>query len=194
MLRVICVRTGDKYNKWFEDNLKYMIDIYSGLKYNEYVVIDRDLYGDELAVANKLQMFDMFRDGQNIYFDLDVIIKGDCNHFLKRDLTVAHAFWRLPYHTPLNSSVISWQGDYSYIWNNWKDNEDEYLLRYNRGIDQYLYERCDVRTYHHEHDKYYSLKDTLHNREECSLVIFNQNHHQLIEQGWWNQFQLRTTR
>ena len=31
MLRVICVRTGTKYNEWWENNLKYMVDNYSGL-------------------------------------------------------------------------------------------------------------------------------------------------------------------
>ena len=29
MLRVIAVRTGDKYNKWWENNLKHMIDKFS---------------------------------------------------------------------------------------------------------------------------------------------------------------------
>ena len=26
MLRVICVRTGDKFDSWYEDNLKYKSD------------------------------------------------------------------------------------------------------------------------------------------------------------------------
>ena len=50
-----------------------MIDTYSGLKYDEFVVIRNDEYE---GVFNKLQMFDLYRDGQNIYFDLDVIIKS----------------------------------------------------------------------------------------------------------------------
>ena len=80
MLRVIAVRTGKKYNQWWEDNLRYMIDKFSNLKYDKFEVITENKY--EMQVANKLLMFDMFKDGQNIYFDLDVIIKGDCNKFI----------------------------------------------------------------------------------------------------------------
>ena len=66
-MRIICVRTGTKYDSWWEYNLKHMIDKYSGLKYDEFVVIKENLY--ELQVANKLIMFDKYRSGQNIYFD-----------------------------------------------------------------------------------------------------------------------------
>ena len=59
------------------------------------------------------EMFDRYKDGQNIYFDLDVLIKGDCNHFLRTDFHVCHAWWRDAWHTPLNSSIMSWQGDQS---------------------------------------------------------------------------------
>ena len=82
-IRVICVRTGTKYNEWWENNLKYMVDNYSGLKYDEFVVVKENLY--ELQVANKLIMFDRYRDGQNIYFDLDIVIKDDCNKFLTKE-------------------------------------------------------------------------------------------------------------
>ena len=44
MLRVICVRTGTKFDKWWEDNLRHMVDTYSGLNYDEFVVMDEDLY------------------------------------------------------------------------------------------------------------------------------------------------------
>ena len=61
--RIICVRTGDKFSQWYEDNLKYQIDKYSCLQYDEFVVIRDDEYE---GVFNKLQMFDRYRDGQNI--------------------------------------------------------------------------------------------------------------------------------
>ena len=54
-MRVICVNTGDKYDQWYTDNLKHMIDTYSGLKYNSFEVIDEELYG---GVYDKLQMFE----------------------------------------------------------------------------------------------------------------------------------------
>ena len=70
-MRIICCRFGDKFNNWHVKNLKHMIDNYSGLKYDEFVVVSSDLYGNW---HNKLQMYDIYRDGQNLYFDLDVVI------------------------------------------------------------------------------------------------------------------------
>ena len=45
-LRIICCRFGDKFNQWHVDNLKHMIDEYSGLKYDSFEVIEDDLYGN----------------------------------------------------------------------------------------------------------------------------------------------------
>ena len=74
------------------DNLKHMIDTYSNLDYNCFEVIDcLKLCG----VYDKLQMFKLFRDGQNLYFDLDVIITGDCNKFLKSSLSHRSIFFFL---------------------------------------------------------------------------------------------------
>ena len=42
-----------------------MIDQYSNLKYDKFEVIHTQLYE---GVFDKLQMFDKFRDGQNIFF------------------------------------------------------------------------------------------------------------------------------
>ena len=45
-MRIICCRFGDKFNQWHVDNLKHMIDEYSGLKYDSFEVIEDDLYGN----------------------------------------------------------------------------------------------------------------------------------------------------
>ena len=58
-----------------------MIDNFSGLEYDTFEVLTESKYG---GVYDKLQMFDKFRTGQNLYFDLDVVITGDCNKFLKK--------------------------------------------------------------------------------------------------------------
>ena len=65
-MRIICCRFGDKFTNWHVRNLKHMIDTYSGLKYDEFVVVSSDLYGNWY---NKLQMYDIYKDGQNLYFD-----------------------------------------------------------------------------------------------------------------------------
>ena len=69
MLNIICCNTGDVFGQWYVDNLKHMIDEYSGLKYDTFNVITEEKH---TGVFNKLQMFDKFKTGQNLYFDLDV--------------------------------------------------------------------------------------------------------------------------
>ena len=66
-MRIIAVNTGVKFGEWYVKNLKHMIDKYSGLEYESFEVIRDEKYE---AWFNKLQMFDKFRDGQNLYFDL----------------------------------------------------------------------------------------------------------------------------
>ena len=82
-MRIICCRFGDKFNNWHVKNLKHMIDNYSGLKYDEFVVVSSDLYGNWY---NKLQMYDIYKDGQNLYFDLDVVIFGELKNMVKKIL------------------------------------------------------------------------------------------------------------
>lgn len=188
MLRVIAVRTGTKYIKWYEDNLKHMIDNYSGLEYDEFVIIRENLYDDERGVFNKLQMFDRFKDGQNIYFDLDMLIKGDCNHFLRKDFTVCHAHWRKPYHTPLNSSIVSWEGDASHVTEPFHADQEYNLLRYNRGMDQYIYQNVSYNTYTKE-DGYVSFQ-TVTEETEAPVYLFNQRYEKLIEKDWYTKYQI----
>ena len=77
MIRIIMVRTGSKYDQWYEDNLIHMIDNYSGIKYDFLEVIREDTFDDERGVFNKLHMYNMFKESNiiNLYFDLDVCIK-----------------------------------------------------------------------------------------------------------------------
>ena len=186
MLRVICVRTGDKYGQWYEDNLKHMVDKYSGLVYNEFVTVRENVYDDERGVFNKLQMFDRFRDGQNIYFDLDVLIKGDCNHFLREDFTLCHAWWRDAFHTPLNSSIVSWSGDASYVTESFHDDPEYNLFKYNRGIDQYIFENLDYKTYTKE-DGYCSYQ-TITKEEDWPVYLFNQRYQDMRSDNWYTRY------
>jgi len=191
MLRVICVRTGTKYDKWYEDNLKHMVDTYSGLDYDEFVCIDEDLYDDDYGVFNKLQMFDKYKDGQNIYFDLDVIIKGDCNHFLRDEFTVCHAHWREEFHTPLNSSIISWKGDASYVTERFHKDEEYCLLYYRRGMDQYLYEHTIPKRYTEE-DGYVSFRTVL-DETDAPIYLFNQRYKEMKrEKAWFSKYLLES--
>jgi len=191
MLRVICVRTGDKYGQWYEDNLKHMVDKYSGLEYDEFVCIKDDIYDDARGVFNKLQMFDRFTDGQNIFFDLDILIKGDCNHFLREDFTVLHAHWRPAYHTPLNSSVVSWKGDARHVTAKFHEDPEYNLLIYRRGMDQYIYENTDYKTFD-VNDGYVSYQTELE-ETDAPIYLFNQRYKELAKDDlWYNKYLLKS--
>ena len=61
MVELILVRTGDKFDEWYVDNLLYMVEKHGNLKYDKCHVI-RDGEG---SVYDKLQMFRDFTDDVN---------------------------------------------------------------------------------------------------------------------------------
>ena len=186
-MRVICVNTGTKYSQWYVDNLKHMIDNYSNLKYDKFEVITENRYDDERGVFNKLLMFEKFTDDQNIYFDLDVLIKGDCNHLLRKEFTLCSAHWRPAYHTPLNSSIMSWQGDWSWIHDKFMEQMDYYLLKYRRGMDQFIYENIDNYKLYTIEDKFCSYQ-TILDEQDYVVYLFNQRNKEMLKDGWYGKY------
>jgi hypothetical protein len=165
-----------------------MIDNYSGLSYDSFEVIENDLYGNWY---NKLQMYDKFRDGENLYFDLDVIIYNKLPNLIRKEFTLLDdSWWREPAHTPLNSSIVSWTGDKSWIWDKFKSNDTEYLKVYNKGSDEFYYKQILYETY----DKICpSIKNYIYEKpKDYSIVTLGQMHHILEEgwNGWWSNYLL----
>jgi len=187
-MRIICVRTGEKYTNWHVRNLKHMIDTYSGLKYDSFEVIENDLYGNWY---NKLQMYDMFRNSENLYFDLDMIIYDKVPNLIRKNFTLLDdTWWREANHTPLNSSIVSWTGDVSHIWKKFKSNESYFLERYNKGSDEFYYHEIKYETY----DKVcYTIKGNEYNLKpdnNFSVCTLGQMHHIMEEgwTGWWTPY------
>ena len=185
-MRIICVNTGNKFGQWYVDNLKHMIDNYSGLKYDSFEVIEEEKYK---GVFNKLQMFDKFRDGENLYFDLDICIYNKVPNLIRKDLTVLHAWWRDRAHTSFNSSIISWTGDQSHIYNTFKKDVNMWQEKYNKGIDQMLEENFKVATY----DKVcYTIKDNEYKNknDNYSIMLFNQRQYLMMSgwSSWWTDY------
>ena len=187
-MRIICCRFGNKFTQWHVDNLKHMIDKYSGLKYDSFEVVEDDLYGNWF---NKFQMYDRFRDGENLYFDLDVIIFDKLPNLIRKDFTLLDdTWWREPNHTPLNSSVVSWTGDVSHIWNTFKANDKHFIDTYTRGSDEWYYKNIKYKTYGRVCP---SIKDYIYNKpsqretfdttSQISMCTLGQMHH-IMEVGW----------
>ena len=182
-MRIICCRFGDKFNNWHVKNLKHMIDNYSGLKYDEFVVVSSDLYGNWY---NKLQMYDIYRDGENLYFDLDVIIYNKLPNLIRKDFTLLDdSWWREPAHTPLNSSIVSWTGDVSHIWEKFKKNYKYYLQKYYKGSDEFYYKEIEYKTYDRVCPNFKNVQDNGY-----SICTLGQMHH-IMEKGWtgwWSKY------
>jgi len=178
--RIICAKWGEKYNDNHISNLKYMIDTYSGITYDKFEIIDKNLFDN---MYNKLQMFDLFRDHHNIYFDLDNVIYKKVPNLYRKNFTLLYDWWREPYHTPLNSSIISWTGDVSYIWKKFISNKDFYFKKYPKSIDEFFYKEIDYETF----DKIsYSIKEHQYDTkplDDFSICTFGQMQH-LFEKGW----------
>ena len=192
-MRIICVRTGEKYTKWHVQNLKYMIDTYSGLSYDSFEVIENDLYGNWY---NKLQMYDMFRDGENLYFDLDMVIYNKLPNLIRKDFTLLYDFWRegIESHTPLNSSIVSWSGDVSHIWKKFKSNEDYYLTKYYKGSDEFYYKEIEYKTYE---DICWSIKGFEYDKKpnpKYSVCTLGQMQHLMEDgwSGWWKDYFIKS--
>ena len=183
-MRIICCLFGDKFTQWHVDNLKHMIDTYSGLKYDSFEVITEDLYGNWY---NKLQMYDKFRDGENLYFDLDMVIHGELPNLIRKEFTLLQdTWWREEAHTPLNSSIVSWTGDVSHIWDKFKANDTYYLEKYNKGSDEFYYREVEYQTYDPVCPKINMEKLNT----EYNICTLGQMHHVMEKgwTGWWSPY------
>ena len=181
MIRIIVAKWGEKYNDTYINNLKHMIDTYSGINYDKFEVFTKNNYGN---MYNKLEIFDTYKDDENIYFDLDTVIYKKVPNLIRKNFTLLDdSWWREPAHTPLNSSIVSWTGDVSYIWDKFKSKEQFYLKKYPKSIDEFYFKEIKYETF----DKVaYSIKGHQYDTkplDNFSICTFGQMQH-LFEKGW----------
>ena len=179
MIRIIVAKWGEKYNDTYINNLKHMIDTYSGINYDKFEVFTKNNYGN---MYNKLEIFDTYKDDENIYFDLDTVIYKKVPNLIRKNFTLLDdSWWREPAHTPLNSSIVSWTGDVSHIWDKFKSKEQFYLKKYHKGSDEFYFKETFYLTY----DKVCpSIKDHIYEKpKDYSIATLGQMHH-LQEEGW----------
>ena len=185
MKRIICCRFGNKFTQWHVDNLKYMIDTYSGIQYDTFEVVEGNPYGNWY---NKFQMYDRFRDGQNLYFDLDVVIYDRLPHLWREEFTLLDDKWWRPDfgHTPLNSSIVSWTGDVSRIWEKFWPYADMYMEKYNKGSDEFYYKEIEYNIF----DPVCPKINTGSPHAAMGIVTLGQLHHLMEEgwTGWWSKY------
>ena len=192
-IRILCTRTGDKFDQWWEDNLKYMVDKYSKVEYDEFVCVRDDMSDDDYGTFNNLIMFDRYRDDGwiNLAFDLDIVIKGDCNKFLKEDFHVCDSKqWQTEEyytnHLQISSDIVSWSGDVSHIYSQVLDDLDYYYVKYHNGIDKYLFDEHNPKRY----TEGYTSIQTMTDYGNYDVVIFNGHYETMKKNGWWAKYTL----
>jgi hypothetical protein len=147
----------------------------------------RGITAGEGSVYDKLQLFKEFKDQeQYLYFDLDVVIKGDVSHLVRKKFTLLHAWWRQPAHTPLNSSIMSWYGDQSHIYDKFYEDEDYSRVKYWKGIDEYIYKEIKYETYDKVCWSYMFEPSEL----IFPICIFNQSYEKMKECEWTQKYLL----
>ena len=118
MLNVWCVCVGDKYGEEDIAILKYMVDLHVTQAHDFYVLSDRQIGNYNCLVApenwpgwwSKLLLF-RYAGGQILYLDLDVVVVGDLDRLVSKQLSMA-ANWAQSGHGGCQSSVMSWDSDH----------------------------------------------------------------------------------
>lgn len=73
----------------------------------------------------KMELWKVFREGLTIYLDLDTVLRGPCQNVVEaarnHPFVVLRDFYRgLDKPLAIQSSLMSWQGDQSWIWDLWQ--------------------------------------------------------------------------
>ena len=176
-MELVLVNTPPKYgDKRWTDNVLHMLK--GNLDLSKVHIINDIVFG---GVYDKLRIFDICKtkNVQYLYLDLDILIKGNIRHLLRKNFTLLHAWWREPFHTPLNSSIMSWQGDYSHIYHKFMEDPDYYMVKYHKGIDEFIYREIKYDTYDKVCDSYNWPTD-----DEYPITLFNQAQDQIWKQKY----------
>ena len=175
-LQIVLLNTPPEYgeDKWVK-NIKHMLKNVNQ-EYEKIHVVTDVVYG---GVWDKLRVFDLFRDGQFLFLDLDVAITGKIGRLKRESFTLLTAWWRPKFHTPLNSSIMAWKGDCSWIHDKFAEDPEYYMLKYHRGIDEFIWnEITHYETFGLVCDSYNWKYD---NSDKFPITLYNQARDKLWE-------------
>ena len=126
MFDLCLVSTPPHYDHpWWVDNILYQFDRINITPDNIHVIRNPV----HSKYWNKLAVFDLCKDDrQYLFLDLDtIIVKDNVLDWLSNDLSILFNWWNSwPATTSVNSSVMSWRGDYSYIYKQYLEDEEFY--------------------------------------------------------------------
>lgn len=150
MINIVCVlRQGGKvgYDKTWVTKLKNSLERNLTIPFYFVCLSDCEVDCDRLPLDNtgegywaKLQLFkkDLFK-GPTLYFDLDTII---CNNIDTLVLNLLNqddfVMWNDPDYNISSSAIMYWNGDYSYIYEEYLKNKNYFESEFSNGNPQRL--------------------------------------------------------
>lgn len=168
MINILCVKQGTKYNAEFVNKLYSMVDRNMPVNFQFYCYTDNpDTIRSEVNIVPiksdlekwwpKIDLLDIFDSGDNILFDLDIVILNKLERLCStktRTLSVLYSQWKEGYLQPrrvekfptlYNSSIMKWSGNQGKdVYNYFMQHKQSILFKY-EGVDRYLFnEPVDV--------------------------------------------------
>ena len=162
-MNIVCVKWGDKYSAEYVNKLYSMVLKNScGLSINFHCYTDDPIgIRKEINIVKiktdlthwwlKLDLLKLFDKGENILFDLDLVILNPLERLFSvktRTLSVLYSQWKEGYILPraterfptlYNSSVMKWTDAQGHeIYDYFQKNKEMILFKY-QGIDRYLF-------------------------------------------------------
>ena len=185
---IVCVKLGTKYPSFMVNNLYRMCKQHITHSFNFFCytddasgldsavnVINFIDHGLDITVYNKLFLFSEWMDNQlptypRLYFDLDIIIKGNIDDIItvdQNDLTIIDAEWRRKhdygfptFHHPFNSSCMVWRSPRTRpLWEHVMKDPEKFMNKYHWGMDSFMFyekESASVDIGFFPHRKFYS--------------------------------------
>lgn len=140
---VVCVlKSGRIYNEEWVYRLRHGVERYAGRKVRFVCLSDVEIPGVETIKLiqewpkywSKIELFrkDLF-DGPVLYIDLDSIVVGDVSRIMsvRHNFTMTHEWAKGSDSDAFQSSVMAWDGDYSFIYKMFKNDPKHYIKAFN---------------------------------------------------------------
>lgn len=149
-LTVACVMKSQDPNHGIRYTSDWVDRLYRGitrnldLEFDFVCVTDQILPYDTVPLTlasdgywNKIELFrkGVF-NGPTLYLDLDVVICRDITGYISRLPNDRFLLCREPYRDIHNSSVMFWNGDYSYLYDRYRDHQAEIVQEYQYNLSR----------------------------------------------------------
>lgn len=137
-MKLVTCLVGNKYTEEMNDA------IHKAIPADEHITYRGDLLKLN-GVWNKLALFTI--PGPCLYVDIDTTVHGQLPKFSSDKLLVWSAYWKRnnpeyykveKFNTVINTSLMYWEGDQSYIWKHFLTNKDYFMRKY-KGIDRFIF-------------------------------------------------------